>query len=186
MGYIEIVYVCTANVNRSAMAAALTSRMVHQHRLDVRISSASIMERPGQPPTENTLSVLRDKGIDAAGHRSRTLTAEIVAGADLVLTMERMHLRTAAVLTPDAFGKTFTLKEFLRRGLQLGPRGEGEALEVYLKRAGAERDPMSLLSDDEDDNVVDPQGEPRPAFVTAVDELELLSRGVLYLLFGLT
>lgn len=164
------------------MAAALTSRMVHQRGLDVRVTSASVMERPGHPPPDHTLSVLLAHGIDASAHRSRTITPELVAGADVVLTMERLHLRSVAVLTGDAFGKTFTLKEFLRRGLELGPRPADEPVDAYLKRLGDGRDPLSLLEDDPADDVADPQGRPRSAFVDAAHELDLLSQGVLYLL----
>jgi len=183
---IEIVYVCTANVNRSAMAAALTSRALSRHGLPVTVSSASTMDRPGYPPTPSTLTVLRNKGIDAAGHRSRTLSADIVAGADLVLTMERMHLRAAAVLSPGAFDKTFTLKEFLRRALRTGPRPADEPVATYLGRIGADRDPADLLTDDRADDVEDPQGGPHAGFVTTVDELDLLTRGVVQLLFGVS
>ena len=109
-----------------------------------------------------------------------------MAGADLVLTMERAHLRTAAVLSSDAFAKTFTLKEFLRRGLQCGARQPDEPLDTYLKRLAEGRDPAALLADDDDDNVADPQGQPRDAFEATVNELELLSQGVLYLLFGVS
>jgi len=181
---IEILYVCTANINRSAMAAALTSRMIHERGLPARVGSASIMNMPGRPPPAHTLSVLMGKGIDASRHRSRTLLPELVDGADLLLTMERQHLRTAAVLAPDAFAKTFTLKEFLRRALEIGPRPEHEPIERYLGRVGEGRDPTVLLADDPRDEVHDPQGGPLREFQAAVDELELLSQGVLYVLFG--
>lgn len=181
---IEILYVCTANINRSAMAAALTSRMIHERGLPAQVGSAAIMNMAGQPPPAHTLSVLLAKGIDASRHRSRPLVAELVEGADVLLTMERQHLRTAAVLAPDAFAKTFTLKEFLRRALEIGPRPQDEPVSQYLARVGAGRDPAMLLTDDERDEVRDPQGGPLSGFQAAADELELLAQGVLYVLFG--
>ncbi|MEZ5233106.1 MAG: hypothetical protein AB7O92_03505 [Acidimicrobiia bacterium] len=179
-----MLYVCTANINRSAMAAALTARSAHQRGVPVRVSSASIMDLSGRPAAPNTLSVLLGKGIDASGHRSRTLVPDVLAAADVVLTMERAHLRAAAVLTPDAFAKTFTLKEFLRRALEVGPRAADEPVAAYLARVGAGREPSALLTDDERDEVRDPQGGPLSGFQAAVDELELLTQGVLYVLFG--
>lgn len=175
---------CTANINRSAMAAALTAKLAHERGLPLRVTSASVMNRPGQPPPAHMLSVLLGKGIDASGHRSRTLLPELVDGADLLLTMERQHLRAAAVLAPDAFAKTFTLKEFLRRALDVGPRAADEPMGAYLARVGAGRDPSELLTDDERDEVRDPHGGPLSGYQTSVEELELLAQGVVFVLFG--
>lgn len=184
MVLIVIVYVCTANVNRSPMAAALTSHLAAGRGVALTVGSASTLLRPGHRATPATLAALRARGIDAEAHRSRTLTPEIVAGADLVLTMERVHLRVAALLTPDAFDKTFTLKEFLRRALRNDPRRTSEPLDLYLQRISIGRDPVELLTTNEADEVADPQGGPPAGFAATCDELALLCGGVVELLFG--
>ena len=66
------------------MAAALTSHLAAGRGLELTVGSASTLLRPGHRATPAALAVLRARGIDAETHRSRTLTPEIVAGADLV------------------------------------------------------------------------------------------------------
>jgi protein-tyrosine phosphatase len=167
------------------MAAALTDRLLAERgAAGVTVSSASILDRPGYPATDDTVAVLAGRGIDLQAHRSQTLTRPLTAAADLVLTMERAHLRVAATLSPGAFAKTFTLKEFVRRGHERGARLAGEDLAAYLGRVGAGREARQLLQADPADDVADPQGGPRAGFVATVDELDVLARGLVDLLFG--
>ena len=65
-------------------------------------------------PTRRAVTSL---GLDLTDHRPRLLDAAMVAadGADLVVTMTRDHLRTVATLAPQAWRRTFTLKELARR-----------------------------------------------------------------------
>ncbi len=166
------------------MAAALTHQLAARRHFDVVVSSASTMLRPGHRASPATLAVLRERGIDAEAHRSRILTPEIVAHCDLVLTMERVHLRVAALMAPGAFDKSFTLKEFLRRALSTDRRQIQEPLDAYLERLNIGRDPLELLAAYESDEVSDPQGGPHAGFVATCDELALLCEGVVELLLG--
>jgi protein-tyrosine phosphatase len=148
---IDIVFVCTANINRSPMAAALFARHVALVTPplppgSVRIGSAGLLEG-GRPSSAHAVATLAARGIDLRGHRSCTLAVERVRAADLVLTMERAHLRAAAVLVPGAFTKTFTLRELVRRGLDharsTGAR-PGPALAGSAPGSGAAPDPGAL------------------------------------------
>ena len=66
--------------------------------------------------------MLAGYGIEAAAHRSRVVSAADLAGPTLVLAMAREHLRYAVVTEPGAWPRTFTLRELVRRGTQIGPR----------------------------------------------------------------
>jgi protein-tyrosine phosphatase len=55
---------------------------------------------------------LRRRGLTAAGHRARQLTAAEVAGADLVLCADRANLAAVRRLAPDAGDKVRLLREF--------------------------------------------------------------------------
>jgi protein-tyrosine-phosphatase len=167
------------------MAAALTARLLAERGLTgVSVASASVLDRPGHPPTDPTLAVLLERGIDLQAHRSQTLTRALTSAADLVLTMERAHLRVAATSSPGAFTKTFTLKEFVRRGLEHGGRLGGESVSDYLGRIGAGREARQLLQADPADDVADPQGGPLAGFHATVDELDRLTRSAVDLLVG--
>ena len=121
--------------------------------------------------------MLGERGIDLTGHRSRTVTREILLGADLVVAMAREHVREAVVAAPEAWSKIFTLKELVRRGEAAGPRRAGEPLDDWLARVGQGRRISDLAGAATADDVADPYGGPRSAYERLATELDdLLDR----------
>jgi protein-tyrosine phosphatase len=153
----SIVVLCTANVCRSPMAAALLARRLAALGVTVPVRSAGMLRR-GDPPHPEAVSTMAAYGIAIASHRSRIACAADLARASLVLAMARDHLRYAVVTAPRAWPRTFTLRELVRRGEEIGPRPPGEPFSRWLSRAHAGRERVSLLSDRAEDDVADPAG----------------------------
>ena len=162
-GAAGIVVLCTANVCRSPMAAALLVRRLAALGVTVPVRSAGMM-RSGDPPHPEVISVMASYGIEIAAHRSRIVSAADLASASMVLAMARDNLRHAAITEPGAWPRAFTLKELVRRGEQIGPRPPGEPLSGWLSRVHAGRERTSLLGDSLDDDVADPAGGPLRAY----------------------
>jgi protein-tyrosine-phosphatase len=110
------------------------------------------------------------------------VTAELVEQADLVIAMAREHVREAVLLVPDAWTKTFTLKELVRRGGEVGGRYD-EPLSAWLLRVHAGRTYASLLGDSDEDDVADPIGSPREFYDRTATELDQLTGQLLDLAF---
>jgi protein-tyrosine-phosphatase len=72
--------------------------------------------------------------------------------------MAREHLREAVVVHPDAWPRTFTLKELVRRAEQVGPRSPGQPFDEWLEKVHAGRNRLDLLEPAPDDDVADPIG----------------------------
>ena len=147
-----------------------------RHRLSAagvaaQVRSAGLLES-GNPASASGVDILAGRDLDIKGHRSATVTAAILGEADLVLGLARQHVREAALLSHDVWPRTFTLKELVRRGTAIGPRGADETLADWLARAHAGRTPSALLGVSPDDDVADPIGQPRPAYQRMVDELD--------------
>ena len=119
-GQTDIVVLCTANVCRSPMAAALLTRRLAALGVAVPVHSAGML-RQGDPPHPEVVSVMAGYGIAIASHRSRIARAADLAGLGLVLAMARENLRYAVLTEPGAWLHAFTLKELVRRGEQIGP-----------------------------------------------------------------
>lgn len=100
------------------------------------------------------------RGIDVRGHRSRRVTADDIAAADLILGLAREHVRHAVVLAPESWPRAFTLRELLRRTLQASARMPDESLDGWLARAASGRSRRDLLGGGPDDDVPDPYGGP--------------------------
>jgi protein-tyrosine-phosphatase len=156
------------------MAAALLARRLDDAGLKATVSSAGLLF-DGKPVTDHGLAVMADRGIDTSGHRSRRLDRQLVEGADLVVGMARSHVREVVALVPEALGRTFTLKDLVRRGEESAGRGPDEPLAAWLARLGPGRRPSDLLGDSEADDVADPIGGPRRGYQRTADELDDLT-----------
>jgi protein-tyrosine phosphatase len=169
-----LVVLCTANVCRSPMAAALLGRRLSELGVTAWVRSAGML-RGGDPPLPGVISVMAGYGIDLVAHRSRVAGAADLAQANLVLAMAREHLRYAVVTEPGAWPRAFTLRELIRRGERIGPRPPGEPFSGWLSRAHEGRERTALLGDSAEDDVPDPAGQPLRAYV---DVARLLDQSV--------
>ena len=103
-GFIGVV-VCTGNTCRSPMGEAIFKKLIAE-KLDceidklanagITIVSAGIAAGPGAPAAMQSVTVMRDFGMDIFDHQSRPVTARLANYADLLLTMTNGH-RTAIV-----------------------------------------------------------------------------------------
>lgn len=142
---------------------------------DAVIESAGLLES-GAPAAPHALAVMAARGLDLAGHRSQRIDAAVVDGADLVLGMERRHIREAVALAPRAWPRAFTLKELVRRATPLGPRPVDETLRRWLARVHADRRPEDLLAENLADEIADPYGGPPEGYVSTARELDVWLR----------
>lgn len=155
------------------MAAAMLRHRLDARGVDVEVSSAGFVTEDRPAPRE-VLDVLEARGLDGRSHRSRRLQVGDLAGADVVIGMERRHVREVAVLDRDAFERTFTLPELGRLAGAAGPRDPDEPLRGYLRRIAGDRRPGDLLGVGVDDEVADPYGRRPSAYREAAEAIESL------------
>lgn len=77
-----VLFVCTANSGRSQMAAALLAR-----RSDGTVEVASAGTQPGDRVPDVVRDALAEVGVDGGDLFPKPLTDEVIAGADVVITM---------------------------------------------------------------------------------------------------
>jgi protein-tyrosine phosphatase len=157
------------------MAQAMLSARLTARGVTIPVASAGLLVGDRRLPLEVN-SVMAARGIDVSGHRSRAVTAEDLATADLILGLAREHVRHAVVLLPEAWPRAFTLRELLRRGRQAGGRAPGEPLGHWLNRAADGRRRADLLGGGVADDVADPVGGPLRGYQSTADLLDQLTR----------
>ena len=112
----NVLLICTANTDRSPLAEILLKKMLAAEGIiGVTVWSrgvAAVDERPMSDASQALL--LSEDGIIAANHRSRRLAPADIGQADLILTMERSHLRFVADHYPEAKEKVFLLSQYAR------------------------------------------------------------------------
>jgi protein-tyrosine phosphatase len=162
------------------MAEGLLRDRLDRLGLDARIQSAGVLDS-GSPAAPEAVAVLQGRGIDISAHRSRRLSAPLVAGADLIVGMAREHVREVVLLDPGAWPRSFTLKELVRRGEIAGPWGSGQPLEEWLAKVGADRTHSELLGASAIDDVADPIGGPPSVYEATAAELSELAASLVAL-----
>ena len=166
-----VLVVCSANQCRSPLAAALLRRALDG--ADVVVIDAGTCAG-GYPVTEETLTTASRVGVDLSDHLSTTLDPALVGSADVVITMERAHVRSIVVDEPEAWSKTFTLKELVRRASDVGPRSAGQPLADWLEELHEGRNRSDLLGASPDDDVADPTSDRRVDHASMAEELDEL------------
>ncbi len=102
----RVLYVCTANICRSASAAQLLRHDLQQRQVSgVEIRSAGTLARSGMPGCTVAPAL---RGVE---HTSQPLSADLLQWADLVLPAERDHLPSITTLAPSARSRTFTIRQ---------------------------------------------------------------------------
>ncbi|MGH9246015.1 MAG: low molecular weight phosphatase family protein [Acidimicrobiales bacterium] len=180
---IKILVVCTGNICRSPMAEGLLRARLAERGVVATVSSAGLTWE-GRSATPEAIRAASAYGVDLREHRSRILDPAHLADADLILAMERRHVREVVAAAPDRFARTFTLAELVRRGNAIGSRPTGVAVAAWLAHVGAGRRPESQLGFATDDDIADPYGRPLAAYEKTVTDLDALVARLVELLWS--
>lgn len=170
---VSVLIVCTANICRSPMAAALLQRSLDVAGVPASVESSgtSAVLEWGGPAAPEAVQVMSSMGLDIAAHASRPLAIEQIESADLVIGLAREHLRDVAVMSPDALPRLVTLKELVRRAGTVGAPGVGEDLGEWLQRLTVGRPLQELMGDSLSDDILDPFGLPLSEFRRTATEI---------------
>jgi tRNA threonylcarbamoyl adenosine modification protein (Sua5/YciO/YrdC/YwlC family) len=108
-----LLFVCTGNSCRSVMAKGLMKKFVNESGLSekVHIDSAGTSTFAGIGPAPNTVSVMKEEGIDVSGHIGKNINKDILKRSDVIFVMERSHKNVIISLIPEIKDKVRLLKE---------------------------------------------------------------------------
>jgi protein-tyrosine phosphatase len=108
----KILFVCTANICRSPMAAAMFNALAQDGALPFRAESAGTTALEGEPMAENSLAALEEAGIYPEPHRARRVSEAMIEEAELVLAMTPQHVATLRRLGGEPPRGIHTLPEY--------------------------------------------------------------------------
>ena len=130
----SILIVCSANQCRSPIAAALLQRQLDTLSLNEnwRVESAGTWAMDGKPADPTMQVVAIEWGIDLSKHRSRSVTAELLADFDLILTVERGQKEALQAEFPAHFGRIHLFTEMVGVRYDI-PDPSGQTPEAYRR-----------------------------------------------------
>ncbi|MBN3816822.1 low molecular weight phosphotyrosine protein phosphatase [Paraburkholderia sp. Se-20369] len=105
----HILVVCEGNVCRSPIAQGLLQRALP----GIVVVSAGVSAIDGVAIDPIADRMLKARGIDLSGHRSKRLDRQMCRDADLILAMELAQRRAVERLRPVAHGRVYRLAEAL-------------------------------------------------------------------------
>src|SRR5687768_11675750 len=132
----RLLFVCTGNTCRSALAEAIARKVAIERALtDVEVNSAGTSAWDGAPASDGALLVGMERGLDLSQHRAQMLTREMLTDAEIVLAMGPHHLERIEAL--GGSGRAYLLTDFASRGASSRPVSDpiGGELDVYRATA---------------------------------------------------
>jgi protein-tyrosine phosphatase len=173
----RVLTVCTGNMHRSPLAAALLGMWAHWY-LDESVSSLVLVESAGTdavvgaPMGEFTGQIARALGADGSQHRAHALTDDAATDADLILTATVRQRDQVVARVPSTLRRAFTVREAGRAAQATTIPSTPRSVDDLRHRVGMLARHRSRGAD----NIVDPQGQSEDVFMQmAAEEVSALA-----------
>lgn len=110
----KIMFICTGNICRSAMAEGLLKKKLYDRKITtIDVCSSGLYASIGDMPTYEARRVMEEYGVDISKHRAVNTKYSNVEEMDLILCSTASHKKSLLNWYPKLEGKVFTMKEYV-------------------------------------------------------------------------
>ncbi len=110
----KIIFICTGNICRSAMAHHYMQKRLYDKNLqnECLVTSCGTSAYSQDVSTNNAIEVMKKYGVDLKNHRATPIEYSNIAECDLIICMTEKHKQLVKYLYPKLSSKVYTLKEY--------------------------------------------------------------------------
>ena len=110
----KIMFICTGNICRSAMAHHLLDKKLKDNKIkDVEVYSSGIYAENNDTSTYEAIDVMKEYDVDLKQHRATNTKMSNIENMNLILCMTDTHKNELNYMYPNLKEKIFTLKEYV-------------------------------------------------------------------------
>ena len=154
----RVLVVCTGNLCRSPLVAAMLERALEDREIEADVASAGTGAPEGAQPDRKLLRVADEFDLELFEHRSRQVTSEDVIESDLVLVMTGEHAEEVVDLVESAADRVVPLRVAVWRAASL--RGRQLPFAEWVRLLTVQDPDRRASPNDRGNDVEDPIGGP--------------------------
>lgn len=109
----KLMFICTGNICRSAMAHVFLEEKAKKEGKDIQVYSSGVYAVSGDMPTEEAILVMKDiYDIDLKKHRATNIIDSKINEMDIILCATTSHKQNVINRYPKLKEKVYTMKEY--------------------------------------------------------------------------
>lgn len=110
----KIMFICTGNICRSAMADWLLKKKLEELEIkNIEVYSSGTNAFTGDRPTEEAIEVMKEYEVDLRKHKATNMIESKIKEMDLILCATDIHKMQVVGRYPQLKDKTYTIKEYV-------------------------------------------------------------------------
>ena len=102
----NIMFVCTGNTCRSAMAEGLAKKEIKEKNLDIKVCSSGVFAVKGEHASYNSVAIMKEYDVDIVTHTATPIEESNIEQMDVILCATKGH---KAQVIANPFAEAFCL-----------------------------------------------------------------------------
>lgn len=108
----KIMFICTGNICRSAMADAYMKKRVLEEKLPIEICSSGVYAENHAQASYLAIEAMKEYDVDLTGHKATNTQNSNISQMDIILCATTGHKQLLLQMMPNLRERIYTIKEY--------------------------------------------------------------------------
>ena len=114
----KVMFVCTGNICRSAMAHGILEKLAKDKKKDIQIYSCGTSAKTGDKATFSAIEVAKEYNVNIEMHKATNILETNIEEMDYIFCATKNYKEYIMHLHPEVKNKIYTIKEFINNNLE--------------------------------------------------------------------